>query len=281
MPNHTKYIAPAILIFVVATVDAVGALSGYWSESGDTGPILWAVKGCVLLSLVVLSFAIKNWVVHNTTNLLHRKIAGLSLASLVVCVGGDIINANFSNTFYHYGDIVKHDYLAESVLFFGPGYFLLLLNGVLVAKDNKVKASIIYLPVLVATLLGVVSLFMMHLPGTGTLVTAITGSYAALISAVGIFGFVIIYSFGGLNASPRAWLVGLGFMLAGVADAVIGNFWIYGNEGKGFYPTVRHVNWILYIGSQCLVIYLPFILVLHNKHLTSQVSRDSSPGDPT
>ncbi len=260
MKNQARYIIPGILIFVVATVESAGSLLGYWSES--EGSIIWFVKGCVLLSLIILSFSIRNWVVHNTSNSLYRKVAWLSLASLIVCVGGDIVNANFSNTFHRYEGAVKHDYLAESILFFGPGYFLLLVNGALVSIHNEVKASVIYLSVLIGALLGIASLFVMHLPGTGVFVTVMTAGYAALIAVVGIFGFVIIHSFGGKNASTGPWLVGLGFMLAGVADAVIGNFWIYGNGGAGFYPTVRHVNWILYIASQSLVIYLPFILVL-------------------
>jgi hypothetical protein len=86
---------------------------------------------------------------------------------------------------------------------------------------------------------------------------------------VGTFGFIIIYTFGGLKASYGVWLVGIGFILASVADSVIGRFWIYGNGGEGYYPEVRHVNWIMYIGSQCLVIYLPYIFILNNRSLKS------------
>ena len=261
MSIANKYIITTAILFGVATVDAVGSLLGVWSESGAEGPIFWVVKGLVLLGLILLSFSIKNWVYQNTSNSIHRKVAWLSFASLFVCLGGDIVNANFPNTFYRYDGVVKHDYLAESVVFFGPGYFLLLVNGVFVAINNKVKGQIIYLSILVGGLLGAASLLLLHLPGTGVFITAMTGGYSALIGAVGIFGVVIIHSFGGMRASLGPWLVGLGFMLACVADAVIGNFWIYGNGGEGYYPDVRFVNWILYIGSQCLVIYLPYILV--------------------
>ena len=132
---------------------------------------------------------------------------------------------------------------------------------------SKVKGRVIFTSISTGLLLGALSVFAMHLPGTGAFVKAMTVGYAGLIGAVGFLGFVIIRSFGGRKGSNKAWLVGLGFILACVADAVIGNFWIYGNGGEGFYPAVRDVNWILYIGSQCLVIFLPTVLVSHHQRI--------------
>lgn len=54
---------------------------------------------------------------------------------------------------------------------------------------------------------------------------------------------------------------GVGLVLASVADVVIGSFWIYGNEGQGFFPLVSDLNWMIYIGSQCLVLHLPRVTV--------------------
>ena len=261
MSKEKKYVCTTILIFAVATVDSIGSLFGFWSKSGAVGTIVLIVKGLVLLGLILLSFSLKNWVYHRTSNSKYRSIAWLSFGALIVCVGGDIVNANFPKTFYRYEGVVKHDYLADSVLFFGPGYLLLLVTGALVAIENNVNRLMLYVFIMVGGLLGAISVWLMHIPGTGLFVTAMTGGYAALIGAVGLFGFVLIHSFGGVRASYGTWLVGLGFLLAAVADAVIGNFWMYGNGGEGYYPEVRDVNWILYIGSQCLVIYLPYILV--------------------
>jgi hypothetical protein len=56
--------------------------------------------------------------------------------------------------------------------------------------------------------------------------------------------------------------VAAGLVLAAVADAVIGQFWLYGHAGQGFFPAVRDVNWVIYIGSQSLVIHLPRVAVL-------------------
>jgi len=59
------------------------------------------------------------------------------------------------------------------------------------------------------------------------------------------------------------WLVATGLVLATVADGVIGQFWIYGNDGEGYFPAAKYVNWSLYIGSQCLVIHLARVAVWH------------------
>ena len=270
MSLEKKYVIITLLIFLGAVVDAVGSLLGFWSDSGVEGSVTLAVKGLVLLGLILLSLSIKNWVYQTTPNSTYRKVAWLSSLSLMLCVGGDIINTNFPHTFYRYEGVVKHDYLAESIFFFGPGYLLLLVNGVVVAIDSGMRSQVIYVSILVGVLLGGASLLLMHLPDTGVFVTAMTGSYAALIGAIGTFSFVMIHALGGLRSSFGSWLVGLGFILACVADAVIGNFWIYGNGGEGYYPAVRYINWILYIGSQCLVIQLPYVLVSRHIHLTMQ-----------
>jgi hypothetical protein len=86
-----------------------------------------------------------------------------------------------------------------------------------------------------------------------------------LITAVGISGVLLLLSLGLTKAPPMAWLVGLGLVLAAVADAVIGSFWLYGNQGDGFYPAVRDINWVIYIGSQSLVIHLPRLATVYRK----------------
>ena len=58
----------------------------------------------------------------------------------------------------------------------------------------------------------------------------------------------------------RSQAVACGLVLATLADAVIGQFWLFGRGGQGWFPAVRDVNWVLYIGSQALVIHLPRLL---------------------
>ncbi|ODA35416.1 hypothetical protein A8L45_04185 [Veronia pacifica] len=264
-----NYVFAVLAILVVATTDAVGSLLGFWFAPETAGNKMWVIKGLLLLALVLLSFSVKRWVYQQTSDGFYRKVAWLSLLSLLVCLGGDITNANFSETFYRYDGVVKHDYLADSVMFFGPGYLLLLINGALVTRRNGIKPTVIGQFILAGVLAGALSIFIMHIPGTGVFVKTMTSIYAALIGAVGLLGILLIHSFGGIRASKGVWMVGFGFMLAAIADAVIGHFWIYGNGGQGYYPDVRHVNWILYAASQAMVIYLPFVLVSHEKGKTA------------
>ena len=59
----------------------------------------------------------------------------------------------------------------------------------------------------------------------------------------------------------RIWCAALGLVLAMVADAIIGKFWIFGNEGQGYFPLVSHINWIIYFASQALIQQLPIGLL--------------------
>lgn len=52
----------------------------------------------------------------------------------------------------------------------------------------------------------------------------------------------------------------LGLFITELADAIIGAFWIYGDQGRGVYLQVRFINWFVYISSQCLVIHLAKIV---------------------
>ena len=50
-------------------------------------------------------------------------------------------------------------------------------------------------------------------------------------------------------------------MLAMIADALIGKFWIFGANGQGYFPLISHLNWIIYFGSQALIQQLPIALL--------------------
>jgi hypothetical protein len=229
----------------------------------------------MLLVLLGNSLALKNWVYRNTTHSLYRQVAWLSIASLVLCIGGDLVNFNLPETYYRHGSVVKHDYLADSVWFFAPGYLLLLSAAVRVALDNGLGGLTIAGLLSVAGLIGGVSINAMHLPGTDVYVSAITGFYGVLITAVGASGLAFALSFEKSRLRPAVLLVGGGIVLAAIADSVIGQFWIYGNNGEGFFPEARYVNWSLYIGSQCLVIHLARVAVWNREeHRESRATEE-------
>ena len=260
MTSVNKFSLASFAIWLVATIDATGGLLGLWSVVGDQRPVILLVEGGLLLVLLLTSLAIRRWVYQQTADRSCRTVAWLSVLSIVLCIAGDLVNFNLPQTLYRHDGIVRHDYLADSVWFFAPGY-LLLLAAVTLTTHRKLKAGTPVLVYLAAALFGGISFASMHLENTGWYVSAITGSYAVFITVVGASGIVLILAFGGRHAPLGVWLVGAGLLLAAMADAVIGQFWLYGNAGEGFYPAARYVNWSLYIGSQCLVIHLPRIAV--------------------
>lgn len=265
-----RYTATSLIIWIAAMAEAAGGLLGLWSVSGAARQPILVVEGMLLLALLANCYGIKNWVYRNTGNTAYRKAAWLSFASLALCIAGDVVNFNLPQTFYRHGPVVKHDYLADSVLFFAPGYLLLLAAVVLVVRANGFKGSALLATLMAGAFAGGLSLASMHLPGTGLYVSAITASYAILITAVGASGLALVAAFGGFRARPAVWLVGAGLVLAAIADGIIGRFWLYGNHGEGYFPAARYVNWMLYIGSQCLVIHLARAAVWHSESRLGQ-----------
>lgn len=265
------------IIVGLAFIDAIGALFGFWSIEGHERGIILTIESVVLIALLINSLLIKRWVISNTNDNSLIKIAWLSFIALCFCLLGDVTNFNLPETFYRYKSVIKHDYLADSIYFFLPGYTLLLLAVIRAIELNTKDKRFIRYPVVAGSVVGVLSMIMMHLPNTGWFITISTGIYAVLIGVVGFIGLAFILSCGGLKASKSELMVGAGFILAAVADAIIGNFWIYGNLGEGFYPQVRYINWMVYIASQCMVIHLPHLLVINFKYSHDTKQQDYNP----
>lgn len=256
-----KYIFTSCVVAIAACVDAVGGVLGLWSVTAGERAMILALEAVMLTGLLANSYALMRWVhTHSASSDLHR-VALLSFVSLALCTGGDLVNFNLPETYYRHGSVVKHDYLADSVTFFAPGYLLLLVAVCLVARHRQLRLKIIAGVLTLGALIGGLSFASMHLPGTGIRVSAITGTYAMLISALGASGLLLLFTYGGLRAPRGVWLVTVGVVLAAIADGVIGQFWIYGNGGEGYFPTVRYVNWMIYAVSQCLVIHLARVAV--------------------
>jgi len=275
--NSVILVRISCIILSVAFIDAIGALLGFWSIEGHERDIILTIESMVLIALLINSLLIKRWVSANTSDSALIKIAWFSFIALCFCLLGDVTNFNLPETFYRYESAIKHDYLVDSIFFFVPGYSLLLLAGFRAIKLNTTDKRFIRYPVVVGSMVGVLSMVMMYLPNTDWFITISTGIYAMLIGVVGFIGLALILSCGGLKASKSELLVGAGFILAAVADAIIGNFWIYGNQGEGFYPQVRYLNWMVYIASQCLVIHLPHLLVINSKYSHDKKQLDYNP----
>lgn len=216
-----------------------------------------------LCLLMFNSVAISAWVFHQFKDKQLRFIAVLCSAALMLCTVGDVINFNLSQHYHRYATLIKHDYLIDSILFFAPGYSLLFLACVLAYKRQQAISqfkSVLFM--LVVLVISATSLATMYLDGAGIPILAMTGVYSVVVTSVGLMGLMLVIAYGGFYAPKPIMWVSLGLLLAALADAIIGAFWIYGNQGQGFYPQVRYINWFIYISSQCLVIHLAKVVAL-------------------
>ncbi|TMP52195.1 hypothetical protein CWB81_03305 [Pseudoalteromonas sp. S1688] len=216
-----------------------------------------------LCLLMFNSVAISAWVFHQFKDKQLRFIAVLCSAALMLCTLGDVINFNLSQHYHRYATLIKHDYLIDSILFFAPGYSLLFLACVLAYKRQQAISqlkSILFM--VVVLVISATSLASMYLDGAGIPILAMTGVYSVVVTSVGLMGLMLVVGYGGFYAPKPIMWVSLGLLLAALADAIIGAFWIYGNQGQGFYPQVRYINWFIYISSQCLVIHLAKVVAL-------------------
>jgi len=258
-----RYFVISLLLFLVATIESIGGLWGLWSVTGEERLVILSVEAAVLVGLLANCYAIKNWVYRHSTETLHRFLAWATLVSLALCVCGDVVNFNLPLTYYRYSGLIKHDYLVDSVFFFGPGYALFLVAACSIALSNGLKLKTLLIVLTIASLVGGASFMSMHLPNTGLHVSMITGVYAVLITLVGASGIMLFMALRKSTARFALWFVASGLVLAAIADGVIGQFWIYGNNGEGYYPIARYINWSLYIASQCMLIHLARIAVWH------------------
>jgi len=256
----------SLTAFLLAIMVAAAGLSGIWTVTGTNTErlSLLLIEALTVLLLIANSHGIRRWVYRHSNDPVARRVAWLCFIGLCLCFGGDIVNFNLPQTYFRHGEVIKHDYLADSVWLFAPGYLLLMVAALYLARSRGLSQKTMIVGLGLGALMGAISFATLHLPGTGTYVSVITGFYSMLITAVGVSGVLLLLSYGLTQAPPMAWLVALGLVLAAVADAVIGSFWLYGNNGQGFFPEVRDINWVIYIGSQSLVIHLPRLAARHD-----------------
>ncbi|MCO7190593.1 MULTISPECIES: hypothetical protein [unclassified Pseudoalteromonas] len=245
------------LIIALAMLDLLLTLLGVWSVQGETR--VWVVSFEALTLLLLLSncLIIRQSIYQHQYASSCRLFANMAVLSILFCLAGDLVNFNLTQSYFQHGTVVKHDYLADSVWFFMPGYLFLFLACWRLLNYSGVHVVYFMLAALITALLALCSYLSMHLPDSGWYVTLLTGSYAVFIAQAALLGFCLLIR-SNLPKVPRFSLA-FGMILATLADALIGQFWIFGNEGQGYYPQIRAINWVLYITSQAIVIHLPTI----------------------
>lgn len=257
-----KHITLSFLAWLAAIFVGAAGIYGLWPS--PQSKVLLAIEIITLIILLFNSASITCWVYKHTKNKQQRYIALLCIASLVLCICGDVVNFNLNNQYYRYNEVIKHDYLADSVWFFVPGYSLLFI-AVLLASRSLVMYPLYYVAAYLGgtLLISLLCFYFMHIPEAGYYVLLLTGLHSFVITSVGLMSLVLLNTYRRLNAPLGVWLVSLGLVLAAIADALIGLYWIYGNSGEGYFPQIRYINWIIYISSQCLVIHLAKINITY------------------
>lgn len=240
--------------------------------------LLWAPEQHTLLTFEVTSLAlllfnsisITRCVYKNNESKRVKRVALLCTGSLLLCICGDVVNFNLLEQYYIHGNVIKHDYLVDSILFFAPGYTLLLLACFFVIKSKACNNTrILGLYFLTALCVSLTSFYSMYIPEAASYTLVLTWAYSFLITAVGLASVLLVKSYGALKAPLSVWILSLGLIFAALADALIGLFWIYGNGGEGFYPQIRYINWVFYIISQSIVIHLPKVMVINAQNKRS------------
>lgn len=260
---------PAIL--VVATILLQGAAWTGWlpAANGSTGKTVLALAEMGLLLLLLWNgWRIRDWAASVPRHgKLHVQVANLVFASLALCILGDLVNRNFPQTFYAHDSVIEHSYLVDSVWFFFPGYALFLVAA-WKATSPQVPGLLRWPLLVIAAVAAATSFAGLVLPGCSPYVVLMTGGYAVLIALMVPAAVWIAVALG-----RPAWPVAAGAALATIADALIGHFWLF---GRGHYPDIAYLNFVVYFLSQVLVQQLP--VVLAQQHA---IAADRNPARPS
>ncbi|WP_052713051.1 hypothetical protein [Pseudoalteromonas rubra] len=245
----------SVFIIACAMLDLLLTLLGVWSVEGVTRAWVLSFEAMTLIILFINSLMIRHSVNQYQDGHPGQRLANLMVFSILLCLTGDVINFNLTQSYFQHGEVVKHDYLADSVWFFMPGYALMFIACWRLLDYSAHQTRYFVIAMLITAALGLLSYLNMHIPDSGWYVSLMTGIYAVFIAQAALLGLCLLVNTS-LPARSR-YLMASAMILATVADALIGQFWIFGNEGLGYYPQIRAINWVFYITSQAIVIHLP------------------------
>lgn len=242
---------PWILTLTCALLQTLAWLAG-WRQLGheSAATYLGIAEMALMLGLLWNGWRIQQRM--SATSSPQAKLAARwGLASLTLCSLGDLINRNFWQRSYTYDVVIEHSYLADSVWCFLPGYLIWVCLAWRVstpAVSTKNKLAMLA----VAGLTGLGSWYNLHLHGTNAYILGMTSAYSLVITAMVPAGIWLLMAFGW-----RAKHVAMGAVLAALADALIAQFWLFGN---GHYPGIAHLNFVVYMTSQALIQQLPGVI---------------------
>ncbi len=226
------------------------AFAGDSLAAGTNARLVFStVEMGLVVALVAVAVGIARWAVDQSP--LVAVVARLTLASIVLCAVGDLINRNYPGHAYQWDDVIRHSYLITSIVAFAPGYALVVVANRR-ATAVVVSARTAVVTVAVAAVVGLIGFADSYDPAVAVGANAAMAGYAMVLAALAGSCLWLGRAFGW---RPSAVVVA-GCLLAVVADWLIATFWIHGTS----YPTVEHVNWIIYFASLAMIGRLPFLV---------------------
>jgi hypothetical protein len=250
--DRTTITRAQVGLVVVSTVLQLAALAfaGDSLAAGTTARHVFStVELALVVALLVVTVGIVRWSADRPGP--TPTVARLVLASLALCAVGDLINRNYPEHAFQWDDVIRHSYLITSIIAFAPGYALVVVA-------NR-RATAVVVPMRTALVTGVVA----ALAGLVGFATSFDPDVAVGANvAMAVYAVVLAVLAGSCLWLGRTYgwrpsaIVVAGCLLAVVADWLIATFWIHGTS----YPTIEHVNWIIYFASLVMIGRLPFLV---------------------
>ncbi len=245
---RSLWLLPGVLVLVAGGLQFFAWLGAAAPLVRDQ-PALGVIEMLLLVALLANGWRIRQWILAHRPA--HAALATLVWLSLALCVLGDLVNRNFAQQFFRHEAVIEHSYLVDSVWFFFPGYALWLVAAWL-ATRARVPAWLQAGSLAVGVLAGVATFQSLALPGMSAYSTALTAAYTVLISLMAVAALWVAIALGRAGVA-----VAVGAVLATVADALIGQYWLF---GSGYYPGIAYLNFAVYFLSQALVQQLPLVV---------------------
>ncbi|KZN34267.1 hypothetical protein N480_21935 [Pseudoalteromonas luteoviolacea S2607] len=249
----------SILIWGICAVQTMLILSDVWPFSVESRFYHHGLEALTTAAIVVIAGA--TWATLQN-QAAHKEMifsAKLLTYGVLFCAFGDIVNFNLLQHTYRYDPLIKHDYLIDSIYVFSVGYGLILWSGFLFLKQLSVSKLEVIGVVSAVSIVTLFSYLQMRLPGTGAYVSILAGFYALLVAQCASVALLLLIKATKIKLTKRYYLPVIGLLLATLADALIGQFWLFGNQGQGYFPLIRTINWFVYISSSLLIIQLPWV----------------------
>lgn len=209
-----------------------------------------SVEMVLVVLLLIQGWKIRQWSVATGQDGLVQSTASLCFYALLLCAMGDFVNRNYFEQYYQWDTVIKHSYLIQAIGFFFPGYLLTLIASWQISRTG-VSGRFVGITILLMLGVGFVAYLTNHDPRISTYASSAILLYTLLLAVLAGAALWVIKRYGWVASST----VVIGMLLVPVADALIGNFWIY----RDYFPTIEHVNWIVYFTSLAMIQQMPFL----------------------